>query len=156
MKSILRFTGRRLPEDKPDRCLAAPYRQFMADATACFDISKVFRRRRISVQVSAQPPAKKTATLIEKETNEHRTSNTERPTSNNVFCQFYKKMTERTYSAKKATKTESEPILRYSIFCGSLVLKSIKRSVINIRRSMLGVRCSTFNLIFVPTMCSFI
>ncbi len=28
-----------------------------------------------------------------------------------------------------------------SIFCGSLVLKSIKRSVINIRRSMLGVRC---------------
>ncbi len=28
--------------------------------------------------------------------------------------------------------------------CGSLVIKSIKRSVINIRRSMLGVRCSTF------------
>ena len=30
--------------------------------------------------------------------------------------------------------------------CGSLVLKSIKRSVINIQRSMLDVRCSTFNL----------
>jgi len=27
-----------------------------------------------------------------------------------------------------------------------LVLKSIKRSVINIQRSMLDVRCSTFNL----------
>ena len=30
--------------------------------------------------------------------------------------------------------------------CGLLVLKSIKRSVINIQRSMLDVRCSTFNL----------
>jgi len=28
--------------------------------------------------------------------------------------------------------------------CRSLVVKSIKRSVINIQRSMLGVRCSTF------------
>ena len=28
--------------------------------------------------------------------------------------------------------------------CGSFVIKSIKRSVINIQRSMLGVRCSTF------------
>jgi len=34
--------------------------------------------------------------------------------------------------------------------CGSLVLKSIKRSVINIGRSMLDVRCSTFNLFTVP------
>jgi hypothetical protein len=38
-----------------------------------------------------------------------------------------------------------------SVFCGSLVLKQIKRSVINIRRSMLDVRCSTFNLFTVPT-----
>ena len=30
--------------------------------------------------------------------------------------------------------------------CGLLVLKSIKRSAINIRRSMLDVRCSMFNL----------
>jgi hypothetical protein len=30
--------------------------------------------------------------------------------------------------------------------CGSLVLKSIKRSVIKIGRSMFDVRCSTFNL----------
>ena len=28
--------------------------------------------------------------------------------------------------------------------CGSLVIKSTKRSVINIQRSMLDVRCSTF------------
>ena len=38
------------------------------------------------------------------------------------------------------------------ISCGSLVLKSIKRSVINIRRSMLNVRCSTLNLIAVQSM----
>jgi hypothetical protein len=37
-----------------------------------------------------------------------------------------------------------------SVFCGSLVLKSIKRSVINIERSILDVRCSTFNLFAVP------
>jgi hypothetical protein len=43
-----------------------------------------------------------------------------------------------------------------SKFCGSLVLKSIKRSVINIRCSMLDVRCSTFNLFTVPVRRSFI
>ena len=32
-------------------------------------------------------------------------------------------------------------------FCDPLVIKSIKRSVINIRRSMLDVRCSTFKLL---------
>ncbi len=32
-----------------------------------------------------------------------------------------------------------------SIFSGSLVIQSIKRSVIHIQRSMLDVRCSTFN-----------
>jgi hypothetical protein len=42
-------------------------------------------------RVSAQPPAKKTAGQIEKETDERRTSNIERPTSNNEFCQFYLK-----------------------------------------------------------------
>jgi hypothetical protein len=40
-------------------------------------------------QVSAPPPAKKTAGQIEKETDERRTSNIERPTSNNEFGQFY-------------------------------------------------------------------
>jgi hypothetical protein len=44
---------------------------------------------RIWFQVSTQPPAKKTAGQIEKETDERRTSNIERPTSNNEFCQFY-------------------------------------------------------------------
>jgi hypothetical protein len=43
-----------------------------------------------------------------------------------------------------------------SKFCGSLVLKSIKRSVINIGRSMFDVRCSTFNLFTVPARWSFI
>jgi hypothetical protein len=34
-------------------------------------------------------PAIEAASLIEKETDERRTSNIERPTSNNEFCQFY-------------------------------------------------------------------
>jgi hypothetical protein len=34
----------------------------------------------------------------------------------------------------------NEPTLRYSIFCDSSVLKSIKRSAINIRRSMFDVQ----------------
>jgi len=36
--------------------------------------------------------------------------------------------------------------------CGSLVSKSIMRSVINIRRSMLDVRCSTLNSFTVEDM----
>jgi hypothetical protein len=36
------------------------------------------------------------------------------------------------------------PVFRSRLQRDSLVLKSIKRSVINIRRSMLKVRCSTF------------
>jgi hypothetical protein len=53
---------------------------------------QVFRGEAISehrFQVSAPPPAKKTAGQIEKETDERRTSNIERPTSNNEFCQFF-------------------------------------------------------------------
>jgi hypothetical protein len=42
--------------------------------------------------VSALPPAPKKAGLIEKETNKLRTLNIERPTSNIVFCQFKKIM----------------------------------------------------------------
>ena len=100
---------------------------------------------------------------------ERRTSNIERPTSNNVFCQFKK---------DKATRGASDSTLRNSIRlpfdrlrprvrrgelfdlefvseglvtgCGSLVLKSTKRSVINIRRSMLDVRCSTFKALSPP------
>jgi hypothetical protein len=44
------------------------------------------QRTDIREQMSAPPPAKKTAGLIEKETDERRTSNIERPTSNNEFC----------------------------------------------------------------------
>jgi hypothetical protein len=56
------------------RRFATPYRQFIADVTACFDISKVSG---VSVQVSAPPPAKKTAGLIERETVKKRISNIE-------------------------------------------------------------------------------
>jgi hypothetical protein len=45
-------------------------------------------------QVSALPPARKTAGQIEKETNERRTSNIERPTSNTVFCHFIKRLSK--------------------------------------------------------------
>jgi hypothetical protein len=48
-----------------------------------------------------------------KETNEHRTSNIERPTSNNVFCQFIKK-TDQAYSAEGATEARSESTFRNS------------------------------------------
>ncbi len=75
-----------------------------------------------------------------------RTSNIERPTSNNVLCRF-KKKTEQTYSTEAATKAGSESTLRdlsaFGEFCGLLILKSIKRSVINIQRSMFDIRCST-------------
>jgi hypothetical protein len=42
------------------------------------------------------------------------------------------------------------------VLCGWLVLKSTKRSVINIQRSMLDVRCSTFNLFTIPARRSLI
>jgi hypothetical protein len=44
------------------------------------------------LKVSGVSPAAglKTASLNGKEASEHRTSNVERPTSNNVFCQFKK------------------------------------------------------------------
>jgi hypothetical protein len=47
---------------------------------------------------------------------------------------------------KKTEQSDStlrHSAVRYSIFCGSLVLKLIKRSVINIRRSMLDVQSFT-------------
>jgi hypothetical protein len=76
------------------------HRQFIVDVTARVDISEVsgFRVEGSGFLGSAQPSAKKMAGQIEKETNEHRTSNTERPTSNNVSCQ-YNLMTERSDSA---------------------------------------------------------
>jgi hypothetical protein len=82
----------------------------------------------VSVQRRRWPRA---SSQIEKETNERRTSNIERPTLSNEFCQF-----------KKIEQSEAR-----------LFKKRIKRSVIIIGRSMLGVRCSTFNLLTVPTMC---
>jgi hypothetical protein len=58
----------------------------------------------------APPLAKKTASLIGKETNERPTSNIERPTSNNVFCQF-KYKTDQACSAKVAKRAGSESVL---------------------------------------------
>jgi len=72
---------------------------------------------------------------------ERRTSNIERPTSNNVFCQFKKKLSNPT----PRSGYEGRERIHSSKLCGSLVIKSIKRSVINIGCSMLDVRCSTFN-----------
>ena len=92
---------------------------------------------------------KKAASLILKETNEHRTSNIERPTSNNVF--YLLKGTEQNAS----TLLNSIRLSPSSLSSGPnglpqavvpFYLKSIKRSVIIIRCSMLDVRCSTFNL----------
>ena len=54
------------------------------------------------------------ASLIEKETNEHRTSNIERPTSNNVFCQFKKKTEQSESTLRNSTRllsTGSSPEL---------------------------------------------
>jgi hypothetical protein len=91
----------------------------------------------VRFQVSAQPPAKTTAGLIEKETYERRTSNIERPTSNIEFCQF-KKILNNTWRKRiDHLKTDSaEHIAGF----GSLFLKSIERSVINIGRSMFDVQ----------------
>ncbi len=48
------------------------------------------QRMGFGCQVSGVSPTagRGAASLIEKEATERRTSNTERPTSNNVFCQF--------------------------------------------------------------------
>jgi hypothetical protein len=59
-------------------------------------------------QVSAQPPAKKTAGLIEKETDERRTSNVQHRTSNECILSVLKKI------------SRSDSIPRHSLFCGSL------------------------------------
>jgi len=53
---------------------------------------------------------------------EHRTSNIERPTSNNVFCQLKKAV---------QSKTVLRNLSASGGFCDSLVLDSIKRSAIN-------------------------
>jgi hypothetical protein len=56
---------------------------------------------------------------------------------------------ERNYPSKFDSAESFDPGLTTEglvAVCGLLVLKSIKRSVINIGRSMFDVRCSTFNL----------
>ena len=93
-----------------------------------------------------------------KETSEHRTLNIERRTSNNVFCQFKKKMEQNDYSLRNSIQLNlsQAAVFRSRIQRDCLVLKSIKRSVIQIRCSMLDVQCSMFNLFTVPTRRSFI
>ena len=75
--------------------------------------------------------------------NEHRTSNIERPTSNNVFCQF-KKKTEHSESTLRHLSVLVD-LSAGGGFCGSFVIKSIKRSVINIQRSMFDVQSVHFS-----------
>ncbi len=53
---------------------------------------------------------------------EHRTSNIERPTSNNEFCRF--KKNEQAYSAEMAMKAGSESTLRNSTDQYSAVFRS--------------------------------
>jgi hypothetical protein len=69
--------------------------------------------------------------------------NIERPTSN-AFCQFKKGCAKRNHPSKFS-------VFKSRLHHESLIYKSMKRSVINIRRSMLGVRCSMFNIFTVPT-----
>ena len=112
---------------------------------------------------------------------ERRTSNIERPTSNNEFCPFKEKTKRHAAQApalhericpsnldsaafdnlrprtRRGESLDSELTTEEPVAgCGSLFLKSIKRSVVNIRRSMLGVRCSTFNLFTAPVRRNFI
>jgi hypothetical protein len=61
----------------------------------------------------------KAASLIGKETDERRTSNIERPTSNTVFCHFIKRLSKPT-SANRLRRARSD--IPFEIF-GSLVLK---------------------------------
>ena len=70
---------------------------------------------------------------------EHRTLNVQHRIMNSVNL----KKTEQ-------SETTLRNLSAFGGFCDSLVLKSIKRSVINIGRSMLDVRCSTFNLFTIP------
>ena len=94
---------------------------------------------------------------------EHRTLNVQHRI---MYSVYFIKKTERSDSTLRHSTFD---ILRFcgSLFSGSavfrsrlqrdsLVLKSIKRSVINIRCSMLDVRCSTFNLFTVSDRRSFI
>jgi hypothetical protein len=46
----------------------------------------------VSVQVSGQPLVAEAASLIEKETNQHRTSNVQHPTSNECILSVLKKI----------------------------------------------------------------
>jgi hypothetical protein len=102
---------------------------------------------------------------------EHRTSDSPKVSkhlsasgrSNNVFCpsrasgsndRVERSIKKRLCKAKPSFEIYP-PLVDLSAFggfCDSRVLDSIKRSAINIRRSMLDVRCSTFNLFAVPLL----
>ena len=69
---------------------------------------------------------------------EHRTLNAQRRIMYSV------NLIKDSVSLLRRSGYESRQRFYNSNFCGSLAIKSIKRSVINIQCSMLGVRCSTF------------
>jgi hypothetical protein len=80
----------------------------------------------VSVQVSAQPPAKKKAGQIEKETNELPTSNFQHRTSNECILSVFKKI-----SRSDSILRHLSFVIRYSvvrcliqaIVTGSLIIK---------------------------------
>jgi hypothetical protein len=113
----------------------------------------------VGCQVSALLLITEACSLIEKETDERRTSNIERPTSNNEFFLFKKGLSNTRRTSACASGLEAYGIEDYGLEalhericpskfdtaelvagCGSLVLKSTKRSVINIGRSMFDVQ----------------
>ena len=92
---------------------------------------------------------------------EHRTSNVQHRIMNsaNLIKDWAKRIYPSKFDSAESLGPESfNPELTTEgpvAGCDSLVLKSVKRSVINIQRSMLDVRCSTFNLFAVTARWSF-
>ena len=73
---------------------------------------------------------------------EHRTLNVQHRIMNSVNLE----KTEQSESTLRNSTVQYSAVFRSLLQRDSLVLKSIKRSVINIRRSMLDVRCSMFDV----------
>jgi hypothetical protein len=84
---------------------------------------------------------------------EHRTLNVQHRIMNSVHY----KITECiNFTLRNLSALQDSVVFKSSLQRDSLVLKTIKRSVINIRRSMLDVQCSTFNLFIVSARRNFI
>ena len=93
-------------------------------------------------QVSALPLTEKRPVKSKKKLMnvQHRITPWRDPTSNNVFYLFKKNRA----SLLDRSRDESLQRIYFMKFCRVYIFKSIKRSVIHIRCSMLDVRCSMF------------